>query len=993
MKWFRPYRPALCSRMFFFSVMLSIPQTVLPQSSGILVQAGVPRLTARGGNFLAASMLVTNSTGSPMTLESQLRLPVGWKQVTREPQFILQSQQTESRLIGFSLPATTPAGTYEVRYSLRSVSPPLREANASLSVVVAPVRELSLSVRNAPRFVIGGNDFALVLTLVNAGNVPGTIQLELRSSEGFRVRTDSMRVSMAPLEVREVTVLVSTPKSLPGKVSATTEVLARFIQDPTVIARISPVVDIIPQVATARDQMLEIPMEVTGRMSGEDDRLGGQIEVRGGGSLGESNRERIEFQLRSPDIQSQSSMGLRDEYRIRYVSPGAELMVGDGTYGLSPLTELSRYGFGAQGRYSVGPMTAGGYYNESRLLPSPPRQLAGFASLEVLEGNSLGINYLRKQERETSEISSVRGLMRFHELMQTDLEYGRSRGSSGEGSASSLTVTGKQDWLRYDLRHIEAGARYTGYYRNLKYSSFGFQLSPLSPFRLEGYLRLEERNLERDTTMGIAPREQLYQIGGGYSNVISVYYRRSFYDDLFPNPLYRRTEDMAQLRLAGSIIGISLYSNIDIGKITDQLTKSTFPFQRYAVYSGFSPGPSQSYTTSIEFSNERNLFTGERLQRLSGSLGISYFLTPATNAQFGLFLSRTRSPGVQDYGLIDAALQHVFPNQHRISVRARQSILADPALREVAYVLQYSVPLSIPVARRTSAGQVRGRVVGEQGKGFANVLVNIGPAAAVTDDDGEFFFPSLPPGRHYLILDKASLGLEFVTRQPMPMTLDVRGGDEVRVTLDVTRSSTISGAVELYAFDEKDTSGSSLVFAGTHPGMIIELTRDQEVLRRIVDHRGQVVFNDLRPGLWTIRPVGELPRFHAFEQETIEINVGPGKHQEVRFRILPRRRSIRILQDMEVQAAGSDLSEPKDECVIDYDPSEPGYVLQVSSWVTRTKALERARVAERVTRLKSSIQRASVPGKGIRYRVKVAPFKTRELAVAACKELTALEMQ
>ncbi|MEX1138340.1 MAG: SPOR domain-containing protein [Bacteroidota bacterium] len=950
-------------------------------------------MTARGGSILAASMLVTNTTSSPVILESGLKLPVGWKQVTRDPQFVLQPQQTESRLIGFSLPAKTPAGTYEVQYSLRTISSRPLEANASVSIIVAPLRALNLTVQSVPRFVVAGNDYAITLALINAGNIPGTVQLELRSSEGFRVRTDLMRITMSPLEVREFIVFVSTAKSLPGKISATTEVLARFVQDPSVVARVSPVVDVIPQVASVRDHMIEIPLEVTGRMSGEDDRLGGQIEVRGGGSLSESNRDRIDLLVRTPDIQSQSSMGLRDEYRVRYASPGVEFQAGDGNYSLSPLTELNRYGFGAGGRYTAGPVTAGGYYNESRHFLNPPRQLAGYVSVEVLEGNSFGVNYLKKQDRESSEISSVRGLMKVHDLAQTDLEYGISKSDGVEGRASAFSVSGRQEWLKYDLRHIEAGARYTGYYRNLKYSSFGFQVSPVSLFRLEGYMRLEERNRERDTTLGIAPREQLYQVGGGYSNTVSVYYRRSFYDDLFPNPLYRRREDMAQLRLGGSLAGVSLYSNIDIGTITDQLTNRAFPFQRYALFSGFSPGSFQSYTASVEFTNERNLFTGDEFQRLSGSLGVSYFLTPATNAQFGLFLSRTRSPGIQDYGLVDAALQHVFPNRHRISVRARQSILADPALREVSYMLQYAVPLSIPVARRSSAGQVRGRVIGEQGKGFANVLVNIGSAAAVTDADGEFYFPSLPPGRHYLILDKASLGLEFVTRQPMPMTLDVRGGEEIRVTLDVTRSSAVSAALELYAFDEKDTSGSSMIIAGPLPGMMIELTRGQEVLRRIADHRGQVVFSDLRPGVWTVRPVGDLPRFHAFEQEVFEIDVGAGKHQEVRFKILPRRRTIRILQDVEVPPAVPEIVEPIDECVIDYDPAEPGYVLQVSSWVTRTKALERARVAERVTRLKASIERASVPGKGIRYRVKVAPFRTREQAVAACVELTALEMQ
>ncbi len=991
---FRPYCPAGCSRIFFFAALVMVSQTLRSQSFGIEVRAVEARMSARGGSVLAASMLVSNATSSPVTVESRLKLPDGWKQVTRDPQFVLQPQQTDSRIIGFSLPAKTPAGIYEVQYFLRTVSPSPFEANASISVVVAPLRALSLAVLNAPRFVIAGNDYALTMSLTNSGNIAGTVQLELRSSEGFRVRTDSMRVTVGPLEVREFTVLVSTPKSLPGKISTTTEVSARFIQDPSVVTRVSPVVDVIPQVASARGHMIEIPLEVTGRISGEDDRLGGQLEVRGGGSLSEAKRDRVEFQMRTPDIQSQSSMGLRDEYRLRYTSAEAEFMAGDGNYGLSPLTELNRYGFGGGGRYTVGAVTAGGYYNESRLLPTPPRQLAGYLSVEVLEEYSLGVNYLKKQERESSEISSVRGVMKFHDLVQTDLEYGVSKSGAVDGRASAITVLGKKEWLRYDLRHIDAGAGYTGYYRNLKYSSFGVQFSPLPLFRFEGYVRLEERNRDRDTTLGLAPREQLYQIGGGYSNAVSVYYRRSFYDDLFPNPLYRRREDMAQIRLGGSLAGINLFSNIDFGSITDRLTNRAFPFQRYAIYSGFSPGSFQSYTASVEFTNERNLFTGDRLQRLSGSLGVSYFLTPATNAQFALFLSRTRSPGIQDYGLIDAGLLHVFPNQHRVSVRARQSILAAPALREIAYVLQYGVPLSIPIARRSSAGQVRGKIIGERGKGFANVLVNVGTAAAVTDEDGEFYFPSLPPGRHYLIIDKASMGLEFVTRQPMPATLDVRGGDETRLTLNVSRSSTISAALELYAFDERDTSGASMVVAGPFAGMTIELTRDLEVLRRVTDPRGQVVFSDLRPDVWTIRPVGELPPFHYLEQEVFEINPGAGKHQEVRFKILPRRRTIRLLQEAEVPLATPEqTAEPKDECLISFDPVERGFVLQVSSWVTRTKALERARVAERVTRLKASIERAAIPGKGIRYRVKVAPFRTRELAETACQELTVLEMQ
>jgi len=982
----------------FFALMM-VPALLMGQDrSGFTARPAEPRLETVQGNVLAASIVVANTGRAPVTLKGTLILPKGWRPVLREPGFTLKAGQSDTRLVSFSLPRQTAAGRYEVRYHLTDASDSSKAADAVIEVVVRAVRHIDAQVLRVPRFVIAGRDYAVLFHVSNSGNITGRVRLTVKNSDDFRVRLDSTRLWLGPRESRTVTALVMTRADLPGKIVNTLELYATLAGDSTVSARVSSVIDVIPQVEDVKDRYLEVPLQASVRAAGEADRIGAQVEVLGSGVLNETRTSHVELMLRTPDIQSQSSLALRDEYRIHYRSSHAEAVVGDYSYSLSPLTELSRFAFGGGGSVTLAGITAGGYVNRSRFFAPHQQQAAGFLNVEPIEGYRVGVNYLRKKDLQESGITTVRGVFNPVRAATLDMEYGVSDAAGLRDNAVSVRVSGHQEWGNLDVRMVQAGAHYTGYYRDLNYTSATMNLSPMQNFHLEGYYRDEERNKNRDTTLFFAPKERAMQIGAGYSNLISIYYRTGTQDDLLPVPQYRRTERVGQLRLGYALGTVDLFSNVDVGTVRDRLANKDFPFQRYALYTGFSPSSRQVYNVSLEYSTEQNLYTGKEQDRFSASLGATISISRETNILATAFYSRAYAPTKQDFGLVDVSLQHVFPFRHRLSVRARQTYLGPPLQpSELAYMIQYSVPLAVPVKRLTASGQVRGTVMDQNGKGIANVLLNAGASACITDADGEFFFPSLSPGEVYLTIDKATIGLDRIALQPTPMVLTIAGGEEKQLNITVVRSCKVTGTVSLFEFGETDSAG--VVDAGPKSGVFIELTNGSEIQRRVTDARGQFVIADLRPGPWKLSVTGgAIPEYHYVDRTSVDLNLVAGQHQKVDFNLLPRRRKIRIIQQGVVQQEVLKTEPPtapsqEEPCLISYDSKLRGFILQVSSWLTRGKATERARVAEEVTGQRSWVERVNVPELGIRYRVFVGPFKSRMEAEVYCRQLRALEMQ
>ncbi|HEY6950976.1 MAG TPA: SPOR domain-containing protein, partial [Bacteroidota bacterium] len=435
---------------------------------------------------------------------------------------------------------------------------------------------------------------------------------------------------------------------------------------------------------------------------------------------------------------------------------------------------------------------------------------------------------------------------------------------------------------------------------------------------------------------------------------------------------------------------------------------------RLALYASFRPTGSQNYSTSFEYMTDRNLYTDEQEEHLSASLNAWILLWSATQFQLNMYGSRVVAVSTQTYTLIEGAIEHEFPFHHKISARARQNVII-PATsgRQVAYALEYSVPIAIPVKRITAVGQVRGTITDERGNGVANALINIGEDAAVSTSSGEFVFSSLKPGVLYLTLDKASIGLDKITTQPLPMELDIRGGDVTNVPIRITRSVSVTGTVDLWEAKEAsllDTS-TTLLNLGGKGGVFLELSNGFEVNRRVTDSRGRFVFADIRPGTWVLKVIGgDIPAYHVVDPDTLELVLQPGEKREVALQLKPRKRTIKFLQEGGViqekpASVGKKMVmvdtakkvepltnkvQPSIPCITRFDNAKKGFTLQISSWVTKWKARTVASRAERLTGFKASLQRARIPSLGVRYRVILGIFRDKKSAEAACMKLEPL---
>ncbi|HEY6953573.1 MAG TPA: hypothetical protein VI758_14290, partial [Bacteroidota bacterium] len=579
--------PVLIGRIFFVICFLSaaVPLAFARQQGEEEVRpASSAPLESRPGTVAAVGIKVTNTAVQKRQYQSQLVLPQGWKVVARDFPFELQPSESDVRLVSFSIPSDAPARTYTIRYTIQTELPAHHEATGTIVVVVAPVVELELKLLNAPRFAVTGSTFKTDFLLTNKGNSPAAVMLRFRSSQNFVVKSDSSLLHLSPRETRQVQAGVSTDPTL-GRINHTLELEAIFANDTTVRSKVSSVVEVVPRSSRVDEQYHEYTVHAKVREVGQDGKFAAQGEVSGYGSLNEKETDRLEFLFRGPETQTASILGQRDEYRLSYHTKEFDVFGGDLNYSLSTLTEVGRYATGAGGRATVGNLSFGGFFNETRWYVPSQREAGGFLNYDVYNNATLGINYLRKREQFSSDITTVRALVSPMAGSNLDLEYGTSAKDGKRDAAYSARFNGSRPWIAYDARYVHAGTDFGGYYRDVDFYSASVNLQPIRNLNFQAFASQDRRNLTRDSVQVLsadtirvnAPRNGLYQAGIGWSDFVSVSVRRMTQQDVLENPTFKRQDDAILTRLGYNFRNVNLSANIDLGTTSDQLLGKDSP--------------------------------------------------------------------------------------------------------------------------------------------------------------------------------------------------------------------------------------------------------------------------------------------------------------------------------------------------------------------------------------------------------------------------------
>ncbi len=1047
--------PVSLSRIFFCLIILTALNVVAVLSfqsrSVTVIPSSGTRVETAPGKLLTLSFKVTNTSSVKKRFESTVVTPAGWRRLAKDFPFDLEAGGSDIRLLSISIPAETPAGDYTLRYGIKDPTDPTdptESAEVPMTIVITGVKEQGLKLLESPRIAVAGEAYTSVFLLNNKGNVANVVHVSVHSSAGFRAEPDSTVLHVKPGETRTIRVEVFTDPALIARLQDVLELTARL--DAANFAKASSFVEVVPRVTGTEERYVRFPVQARLRFAGEQAKRGTQFEIVGAGPLGNNPDTHLDLVIRTPDIQQKSVLGRRDEYLLAYTAKTYDAFIGDKNFSLSPLTEFNRYAFGAGGNAKMNKLAVGAFYNETRFFTPKQREWAGYLNYRVLDQAQVGINYLGKLDHASSNVVALRTVAQPYKTGEVDLEYGMSSLDGQWDNAYSARWTGSGEWLSYDTRYVRSGINYAGYYKDVELKSVSVNVMPLREVRIEGFFRDERRNLNRDSLLFLAPRDRYYQVGVGISNILAVYYRSNDQEDLLPNPNYQRRENTWQVRVGYNLPVISVIANADFGSIQDKIAGVKNPFQRYSSYLSLQPFSGQTYGFSAEYTKDHDPSTFEPEEHLSGSFTVNVFLGEGTQFAFSLFGNRAWGAFEQSYTLLDVSLDHTFSWGHSLTLRGRQSIFKPSFDRkEIAYLAEYMIPIGIPVARSTVAGQIVGRVMdSEKGTGVPNVLVYAGGATALTDRNGEYFFPSLKPEKYFIQVDMASVGLNRVTLQQLPYEMAIAGGEESRFDISLSRSVTVSGTVLMFGSKEQaanDTTQPTLVELGGHPNVVLELASGDDVNRRVTDNRGRFTFANMRPGHWTLRIIeGNLPQNYYFDKEAVEFNVAPGQAAEQTFKALPKKRRIQIISqgvtiavspekakvtqpvpDKKIAEPAPPVVKPAEpvtprprrvgkppeteiktqmiapaqragkperiQCVVAFWPDKLIFGIEHSDWRKKSSADSVAAYLAYKTRLHAFVETVVSPDGKVSYRVLLSAFKSRTSAESAREEVRGLK--
>jgi len=894
------------------------------------------------GKIVSTSFLVSNHSRSEEELLEELALPPGWQKiVASELPIQLEPEEDQVSVVAFLVPVTSPPGLYQICYSLKSLQNHDIVASDTMPLVVLPVEKLDLSAEVKPEQVLAGEAYLVGLYLVNRGNYKVKVTLQVKSSPPYPVKMESAEIALEAGEFQKVDLEVKTDEKIKQRIRQILEIKAAPSESDSHFVPVTQTVsvEIIPRVTQRADLRNKIPSHLGLVYAGGEGKGNFQIEFYGCGSVDKNEKRKIDFLFRGPDLQEKSRWGKRDEIRFSYLTRQWDLHLGDRSYRLSPLTDRQSYGRGAEANLRTGKFTLGSFFLKSRWGDAGRSKVGTYLSYRPyaklnLKGNFLiqDMNQLFSFQDYEARIYSLQTAFKTKKEMQLNLECGLSQSVKGRKSndfAFRIDWTGHlHNQIDYSLERIFAGSKYLGYLNDTDYKSamVGFPIYR----ELRGSLLYHDyaNNLDVDSTKGTANREKTFQAGVSYSSAagtqISLDYKNLAKTDCALPADYNYEESTIKLRMTEMRSKFSLSTEIERGRFEDRnkSTKSN-DLERYSLHANFNPNHKSSYNFYVRIGHSS--FTGNLERTKSFGISSSWHIRNRISLNLNYRWDELGLDRYQKQNSLSSILTYTFAGNRTLIFKSQWSDFNMGDGKAFAFWAMYNLPLEIPLSKNDGQGALKGRVYYEEESSktpFSRVILTTQGAMAITDQEGEFIFPSLEPGTCFLQLDRSSIGLERVPTEKLPLIIEVKTKKTTEIEIVVVRSGRISGRVKAF-FPASDTisggvkrsSSDSLIWLDPDGkegfekenilrrigNTLVELYDEKETLRQVTDQNGWFSFEDLRPGKWILKVHADnLPDQYYLEKKELQVELKQGEKKEVEVRVLPRLRSIQIIEEGEI---------------------------------------------------------------------------------------------
>ena len=914
------------------------------KGNGVQVISVSPKLVdSQPGAIISASFQVTNKSAQDEEFIETLVLPQGWQAVIPPTSFVAHPNETVVRIVAFLAPIGTPSGKYQISYIVRSQKDYGIQDVGRTEVAILPVSRLALVLESKPNVVVAGDEYEIKARLINQGNDEVHAVIDAQTDERYPITLDPVEMTLPSGTNNLIKLKVKSSDKLKKTIRQSIRLRAQATgsKNIAVMANIVAVIDIYPigQGSPAMYQEIAstIRMQVTG--NGADNAF--QTEIFGAGDIDQTHNRRVDYLIRTPDSQSSSFYGERDEYRFNYYSKHADVRLGDQTYSLSNLTSYFSYGRGAEVGYRNAQSAFGAYVVNSRW-DSNRSDFGAYVSKHISDRTQLKFNFLNRTDSTNAEnadiednICSLEAKTTLAQNTYASMEYALSnstRNSGAGNSAYKLNVDGTRGDTYFTFGKIHADPDYFGYYNNADYTNGTMSFPIKGKFR--GHLTAQRwtQNLDQAPLLNDAPLDNLYQAGVDFIPSTNMRYTLDCayfrHQDLMPQSKYNQRERSVRFGFGRFFTNSSIQSYIDFGKQSDLLTGIDTSVNRYSIYYYLRASSRQYFTLFAQAGDSRP--DASRLLGGSNTVGASGFWQTADNLSLSLQyslngFSQDRNSNNQLY----FTAVYGNPGDRTFTLRVRQ-VTQQSIGAKSSYFLSYTIPFGIPIARKTNVSIINGRVYDAEkpgSPGIARAMLSANGITAVTDKNGEFTISSLPPGNYSVQIDKSSIGLDRTTKDITPLMVAVKGGETAGLQIPIVHASVFTGVVAMYSHQDKsgirDIKGDIFLegqgdrtLSGAGPkaeaavasddemvenagvcGVMLELASGNETLRTMTYSNGDFSFEDLRPGNWKLTVYDyNLPAYHYLEKSELNVALSPGEEKRTTLRVLPTLRQIKILE-------------------------------------------------------------------------------------------------
>jgi len=855
-------------RISFLLFLLLSLSALLGAADFELVLSTPPPGEVGPGQIVTIAVLITNNTHNDLDFVEELLLPPGWRNVFSASGFQVRADSFEIRLLSFLIPAASFAGDYDVSYKVKDG----RGETAELNFAVRVAESMSLIVRlvEAPSYVIAGEEYSVVFSVANMGNVPVYLDLGAKDNMSYTLKLNIQKLQLQPSASGEVKVTVKTSAFLTEQRNHLVILTATGESGGPALASGQSSVLLLPPADSLANRFRVLPARLS-ITAGYSDGFLLNASLRIDGFLNDEKTRSVSLNGSLPIIGKDEKNRFSLDLRYR----GELLEVGYGVLGKAGLASVS-LGSSARGfdlNLTLNSLKLG-------ILLSEELSIAGlFADWNLLENLSTGI--------------AVDGSFGQSNIIHSSLAIESGQEPVSTRSLLRLSfLDGNYDGLR--LRYVFSSR--LGYFQlrsAVDYSkkisgqpgSEAIKLDVASVWQEPDSYRISfEGTIQRDNPFDLAMQGLLnsYSLRGRLDFLALSKLRMSIGG--YYNSSGSRSLSTPTLTLGGNLAASYSPGSFNLfGSLSAQLNRTVSVVKKTIqldVYGSYRLSGNTYLSARLTLKN----YVTERFETAAGLVGS---LLLKDGYRFDGSLTHIMNDFDPVKFAVRATLSKIFENGGSVNASASIELTEQTDWNPSwAFTVGYSFPFSIPVWPRRDLGSLTGRLLISEEENeipLAGAVLKLNNLVAITGKDGSFMFSGLKPGTYFLDIDNASLQRGLISNDSLPIEIEIAANEEKELFIKLVKSAALTVTV--------GNMEQSYISVG---GINLILESEDERFRLVTRENGEISVFNLRPGKWVLRlERGTLPDGFVADIDTLELNLKPGDTIEVAFEI--RKKSEEII--------------------------------------------------------------------------------------------------